>query len=51
MSERTGTAISQVEEAVRDRYSQGAVEVEPGLCCPAGHDPQSFAVYLPEVFE
>jgi arsenite methyltransferase len=34
MSERTRMAISQVEEAVRDRYSQGAVTVEHGLCCP-----------------
>ncbi len=38
MSERTSIAISQVEEAVRDRYSQGAVTVERGLCCPAGYD-------------
>ncbi len=39
MSEGTSIAISQVEEAVRDRYSQGAVIVERGLCCPAGYDP------------
>jgi len=28
------------EQAVRDRYSQGAVAVERDLCCPAGYDPK-----------
>jgi arsenite methyltransferase len=51
MSERMGTAISQVEEAVRDRYSQGAVEVEPGMCCPAGYDPSLLQSIPREVLE
>ncbi len=51
MSERMSVAISSVEEAVRDRYSRGAVIVEPGLCCPAAYDP-SLLQYIPrEVLE
>lgn len=51
MSEGTSIAISQVEEAVRDRYSQGAVTVERGLCCPAGYDPSLLQSIPQEVLE
>jgi hypothetical protein len=39
------------EEAVRDRYSQGAVAVERGLCCPAGYDPKLLEIVPQEVLE
>ncbi len=51
MSERTSIAISQVEEAVRDRYSQGAVTVERDLCCPADYDPKLLQFIPQEVLE
>jgi ubiquinone/menaquinone biosynthesis C-methylase UbiE len=51
MSERTSMAISEVEEAVRDRYSQGAVTVEHNLCCPAGYDPSLLQFIPQEVLE
>jgi arsenite methyltransferase len=47
MPEHTPTAINQIEEAVRERYSRGAVSAEPGLCCPASYDP-SLLQFIPE---
>lgn len=51
MSERTSMAISEVEEAVRDRYSRGAVAVERDLCCPTNYDPKLLEVIPQEVLE
>jgi arsenite methyltransferase len=39
------------EQAVRDRYSQGAVAVERDLCCPAGYDPKLLEIIPQEVLE
>lgn len=39
------------EEAVRHRYSQGAVTVERGLCCPSGYDPNLLQSIPQEVLE
>lgn len=39
------------EQAVRDRYSQGAVAVERDLCCPAGYDPKLLDIIPQEVLE
>ncbi len=38
-----------VEEAVRDRYAQGAKSVDPGLCCPTAYDPALLAAIPDEV--
>ena len=38
-----------VEEAVRDRYAQGAKSVDPGLCCPTNYDPKLLAAIPEEV--
>jgi arsenite methyltransferase len=43
--------ISDVEEAVRLRYAEGAKNVEPGLCCPATYDPKLLAAVPQEVLE
>jgi arsenite methyltransferase len=43
--------ISNVEEAVRQRYADGAKSVEPGLCCPATYDPQLLAAIPQEVLD
>lgn len=51
MSERRSATISQVEEAVLDRYSQGAVTVERDLCCPGGYDPKLLEIIPQEVLE
>lgn len=51
MSERPGVGMSQVEEAVRDRYSRGAVTVEPKLCCPTNYDPKLLELIPQEVLE
>lgn len=42
---------SDPEQAVRDRYTQGAVTVERGLCCPAGYDPKLLEIIPQEVLE
>ena len=31
-------SLRRVEEAVRERYSRGAVSAQQGLCCPASYD-------------
>src|SRR5437879_3378153 len=51
MSERMSIAISQVEEAVTERYSRGAVAAEKGLCCPASYDPNLSQFIPKEVLE
>jgi ubiquinone/menaquinone biosynthesis C-methylase UbiE len=51
MPERPGVAMSQIEEAVRDRYSQGAVTVERDLCCPTGYDPKLLKLIPQEVLD
>ena len=51
MSERMSIAISEVEEAVRNRYSRGAAKVERGLCCPADYDPNLLQLIPQEVLE
>lgn len=51
MINHTNIAISEVEEAVRDRYSHGAVTVERGLCCPTGYDPNLLQTIPQEVLE
>lgn len=43
--------ISNVEEAVRQRYADGARNVEAGLCCPTTYDPQLLAAIPEEVLE
>ena len=51
MSQQPGTGMSQVEEAVRDRYSRGAVTAEPNLCCPTNYDPKLLELIPQEVLE
>jgi len=43
--------ISNVEEAVRQRYADGARNVEADLCCPTTYDPQLLAAIPQEVLE
>ncbi len=33
-----------LEQAVRERYSRGASETEPELCCPVDYDPRYLSV-------
>jgi len=42
---------SNVEGAVKDRYSAGAAACEPSLCCPVSYDPQYLKVIPDEVIE
>ena len=51
MSEQPSVRMSQVEEAVQDRYSRGAVTVEPNLCCPTDYDPKLLELIPQEVLE
>ncbi|MCI0457332.1 MAG: methyltransferase domain-containing protein [Gemmataceae bacterium] len=39
------------EEAVRNRYGQGARHVEADLCCPVGYDPKYLEVIPAEILE
>lgn len=39
------------EVAVRERYSKGAVAVEPALCCPVSYDPRLLEAVPEEVIE
>ena len=43
--------VVNVEEAVRERYSQGAKKSEPSLCCPTSYDPKYLAAVPKEVLE
>ncbi|MBI1367125.1 MAG: methyltransferase domain-containing protein [Planctomycetes bacterium] len=46
-----GTAAS-LEDAIRERYAQGAAEVEPGLCCPtASYDPRYLKLLPREIID
>jgi len=40
-----------VEEAVRQRYSEGAQAVQPELCCPISYDPKLLEAIPQEVIE
>ncbi len=40
-----------LEQAVRERYSRGASEVEPELCCPVDYDPRYLSVIPDEILE
>ncbi|HEX5347275.1 MAG TPA: methyltransferase domain-containing protein [Pseudonocardiaceae bacterium] len=42
---------TDVETAVAQRYSAGAQEVQPALCCPVDYDPRFLAVIPEEVLE
>jgi arsenite methyltransferase len=42
---------TEVETAVSQRYSAGAQEVQPALCCPVDYDPRFLAVIPEEVLE
>lgn len=42
---------ADVESAVRSRYSDGAREVQPQLCCPVQYDPRFLEVIPKEVLE
>lgn len=41
----------RVEDAVRNRYAQGARSAQPDLCCPASSDPKLLASIPEEVLE
>ncbi|MBS1842581.1 MAG: methyltransferase domain-containing protein [Acidobacteria bacterium] len=43
--------LSNVEEAVRQRYAEGAKNVEVSLCCPTTYDPLLLASIPQEVLE
>jgi len=38
-----------VQSAVLERYSQGAKDVQPSLCCPVGYDPKLLALLPQEI--
>ena len=40
-----------LEQAVRERYSRGASEVVPELCCPVDYDPRYLSVIPDEILE
>lgn len=42
---------SDVETAVSERYSAGAQQVQPSLCCPVDYDPRLLAAIPEEVLE
>jgi len=44
-------SISNVEEAVNRRYSEGAKAPTPDLCCPTSYDPKLLAAIPEEVLE
>lgn len=43
--------LANVENAVQERYSQGARELVKDLCCPVDYDPRYLAVIPEEVLE
>ncbi|MFN4261644.1 MAG: methyltransferase domain-containing protein [Gemmataceae bacterium] len=49
--QKNESAVLPVEEAVRERYSAGAREVEVALCCPAAYDSRYLEVIPAEVLE
>lgn len=44
-------ASADLDQAVRDRYSEGAGQAVPELCCPVDYDPDTLAVIPQEVIE
>ncbi len=44
-------SASEVEDAVGRRYSAGAQDVEPALCCPVDYDPRFLEVIPAEVLD
>jgi len=48
---RDGGAPRSVEEAVRQRYSEGASEPQPKLCCPVEYDAKLLEVIPREILE
>jgi len=42
--------VSRIVE-VRERYTRGAADPEPALCCPTDYDPRYLAAIPPEVLE
>jgi arsenite methyltransferase len=50
-SEMNSENMFNVEEAVRERYSGGAIAKEPELCCPTAYDPRYLGVIPEEVLE
>ncbi|HZE89677.1 MAG TPA: methyltransferase domain-containing protein [Verrucomicrobiae bacterium] len=51
MNPRPENSVLDVERAVRERYSKGAAEAEPALCCPIDYDPRYLAAIPSEVLE
>lgn len=43
--------FTRMESAVKERYGNGALAVEPALCCPTDHDPRYLEVIPDEVLE
>src|SRR5262245_61632067 len=50
-SDSGGADMDRAEEAVRERYSQGAKEREDALCCPVSYDAQYLKVLPQEILE
>ena len=44
-------AAAELDQAVRDRYSEGAGQAVPELCCPVDYDTETLAVIPQEVIE
>jgi len=44
-------ALTNLEQAVKERYGDGAQRVEPELCCPVDYDPRYLEVIPDEVLE
>ena len=40
-----------VEQTVKERYADGARQVEPALCCPTSYDPKYLALLPQEIIE
>ncbi len=48
---RPMTTANDVEKAVRDRYSEAALSMEPQLCCPVDYDPRYLELIPDEIIE
>ncbi len=46
-----GEVATRLDEAVQDRYSEGARALQPGLCCPVSCDPKLLEAIPSEVLE
>ncbi len=47
----SAAAAAELDQAVRDRYSEGAGQAVPALCCPVDYDTETLAVIPKEVIE